>query len=481
LKGKKKIIQKTKEFEIKVLFLIRIQKEIPLMNTYLFYSKLLQEISSNRCNYKSMILNKCQAKGFSPSQIKRTYAIILNSHKNLSSLQQILHNFTSNFPQVKIGNSWLFLVLLHEFFREQTPETPQKSLLKGGGYLIRMVKKHQDFLRNEISSLKTPLFTKSLVKESVYLRYISKKTTLSALSEEISQKTGQKAKILIDPEIPNLISIDYEVYSKVFCEEGPVSDRKDIIIQGKSSCFPAWVLFRNLLTKKEKFQKKRFDVIDACAAPGNKTLQISEYLSDFPKANFFVYEKNQIRFQLLESRLNNYAINQEKTKVFNADFLLTDPFSSEFSHVRLLLLDPSCSGSGMRIHLFLNENSEEKNRNFEEECLRKYRELKSKELERVKKLKEFQTKILLHAMKFSKVIRICYSTCSIYDEENEKVVEKVLKIQKDFTLVNLKNKFKGLESGFGPLGKKCIRANPFADKTDGFFIALFKRKIAKLL
>lgn len=448
------------------------------MNTYIFYAKLLEEIAYNRSNYKSLILTKCQARGFSPPQIKKTYSIILNSHQNLSSLQQILQNFLSVFPNVKINNCWLFFILLHEFFREQNPEDSKKSSLKGGGYLIRIIKKHNDFLRKEISSLKINPFIKSFVKDSVYIRFIAKRTDIETISKEINEKTGTIINIKKDSEIPNLISIDYEGYSKGLCQNEAVSDRKDLIIQGKSSCYPAWVLFKSLLKKKIGL-KKRFDVLDACAAPGNKTLQLSEYLSEFSNSKLFVFEKNLPRFQLLEKRLNHYSIIMDRTHVYNSDFLSIDPQSSEFSHVKLLLLDPSCSGSGMRNHLFLNDQitkkADRKNKFFESNCNKKYEELDSQAQERVGKLQGFQLNMLSHAMRFTNVIRICYSTCSLYCQENEIVVERILENNPGFKLINLRRKFEGLQRGFGKIGKKCLRADPFSDDTDGFFVALFKR------
>jgi len=249
------------------------------------------------------------------------------------------------------------------------------------------------------------------------------------------------------------------------------------VIQGKSSCYPAWVLFKSLMKNPGLFNKK-FDVIDACAAPGNKTLQISEYLTSFPKANLLVFEKNKPRFELLEERLRKYSLNFDRTRVFNADFLSINPLDPEYSNVKLLLLDPSCSGSGMRNHLFSDDKIGENDnlKAFETECGKRFKELQGKDKERVEKLQNFQIKMLCHAMEFPNVIRICYSTCSLYLKENELAVQRALQIKQDFKLVTLRKRFKGLEPGFGKVGKKCLRANPFKDLTDGFFIALFKRE-----
>lgn len=50
------------------------------------------------------------------------------------------------------------------------------------------------------------------------------------------------------------------------------------MIQSMSSALPPFLLFQGLLNETNK--KKKFDIIDACSAPGNKTLQLSELVGD---------------------------------------------------------------------------------------------------------------------------------------------------------------------------------------------------------
>ena len=42
---------------------------------------------------------------------------------------------------------------------------------------------------------------------------------------------------------------------------------------------PAFLLFRGFASKSK--QEYKFDVIDCCAAPGNKTLQLAEYMKEY--------------------------------------------------------------------------------------------------------------------------------------------------------------------------------------------------------
>ena len=89
------------------------------------------------------------------------------------------------------------------------------------------------------------------------------------------------------------------------------------------------------------------------------------------------------------------------------------------------------------------------------------------------KLAEFQEKVVLHAMRFPNVERITYSTCSVHSKENEQVVMSILSKCPEFALETAcpswtrRGRF-GLD--------KCIRMDPALDRSNGFFVALFKRK-----
>jgi 16S rRNA C967 or C1407 C5-methylase (RsmB/RsmF family) len=56
------------------------------------------------------------------------------------------------------------------------------------------------------------------------------------------------------------------------------------------------------------------------------------------------------------------------------DFLKTDPNDEKYKNVRYIMLDPSCSGSGMLNNLFFSENNLE-NLEYEEKCVNLYKNL----------------------------------------------------------------------------------------------------------
>jgi len=162
-----------------------------------------------------------------------------------------------------------------------------------------------------------------------------------------------------------------------------------------------------------------------------------------------------------------------------------DVNDAKYRNVRSILLDPSCSGSGtvqnrgdalMEYALkdgYDSDNGEGEENDLEEEQTRK---------KRVMSLQKFQIDALSHAMRFPGVLRISYSTCSIYQEENEDVVQKVIPLAKELGFELAKCLPKWPRRGFTEvLGKtnaaKVVRVNPFeGDDCEGFFIAVFQRK-----
>lgn len=126
-----------------------------------------------------------------------------------------------------------------------------------------------------------------------------------------------------------------------------------------------------------------------CAAPGTKTSHLAAIMKN--KGKIFAIEMNPRRYQTLVEMIEGTKSTIVKT--INRDVLeMTD---EDVPNVEFILLDPSCSGSGM-----LNR--------FESE-------LQNKDSGRLFKLAGLQHKLLCHAMtKFPNAKKIVYSTCSIY-------------------------------------------------------------------
>lgn len=196
-------------------------------------------------------------------------------------------------------------------------------------------------------------------------------------------------------------------------------------------------------------------VLDMCAAPGMKTIHTCNVLQN--QGTIYSVEQNPERYRVLCKMTESAGCNI--VKPIKADALTITP--EQCPGVEYILVDPSCTGSGIQNRLSLEP--EEKNP------------------ERLKKLAGLQIKMLSYAMStFPDVKRIAYSTCSLYEEENEQVVQKCLQLNPNFKLLSgkkaLRNKWRSVGSSeYKKIGKNCIYTRPDEDLTDGIFIAIFEK------
>ncbi|EMC92041.1 hypothetical protein BAUCODRAFT_96705 [Baudoinia panamericana UAMH 10762] len=310
-----------------------------------------------------------------------------------------------------------------------------------------------------------------LAKRPRWIRINTLKTTLAqalastfAEYEQVSRLSDvleappRDAKILhIDEHIPDLIAISVGIdltTSKAY-------RAGELILQDKASCFPAYLLDP---------QPGDGDVIDACAAPGNKTTHLAALSTTLPgetcnrgsENRVIACEKDATRSETLRKMLLLAGADRVVSVKARQDFMKMDPTTPEFANVKALLLDPSCSGSGIvgrdgvgiPIHL-PNVDAEEGDTNVGRKRSKKRKRgrdddpktIPSEEdtahtvdmseeqpnIEEGEKLKSrlanlsaFQLRLLEHAMSFPTAQRITYSTCSIHAEENEHVVIRAL-------------------------------------------------------
>ena len=233
--------------------------------------------------------------------------------------------------------------------------------------------------------------------------------------------------IYIDPNIPDLVAVNNDKFDVSNC---PAYKNGQIILQDKASCFPAYLLLgdgggNNLDDQGDG------EIIDSCAAPGNKTTHMASLLHARKKRNkIWAMDASLARSKTLEKLVSVAGANDSVSILPGQDFLAVDPL--RFSDVTRLLLDPSCSGSGIVgrddvPNLVLPDagNHNSKKRKFKSQEYDHGNE-EDKTSHRLTKLSNLQTRIVEHAMHFPSAARISYSTCSIHSIENEHVVARVL-------------------------------------------------------
>ncbi|KAF2718740.1 S-adenosyl-L-methionine-dependent methyltransferase [Polychaeton citri CBS 116435] len=256
--------------------------------------------------------------------------------------------------------------------------------------------------------------------------------------------------IYVDDNIPNLLALqldDAAAFSQAY-RDG------DIILQDKASCFPAYLLDPNLDSG---------DVIDACAAPGNKTTHLAAIMAERSVGHasisnhVFACEKDVVRSHTLKQMCQKAGALSVVRVLGKQDFTKLRPNDRKFSKVTGLLLDPSCSGSGIvgrekdvfllklpRSGTIVNNNltsrGTKRKRNGQGQTGHSQQDIGTIEevpldaygdgvalQKRLDNLAEFQLRILKHAMSFAAANRITYSTCSVHATENEDVVIRALR------------------------------------------------------
>jgi len=167
-----------------------------------------------------------------------------------------------------------------------------------------------------------------------------------SLAEVCLAAPGDKV-LALDEHIPNLIALP----PGTDVTRSPAYLHGDIILQDKASCFSAYLLNPSLTDG---------DLLDACAAPGNKTTHLAAILhgakATSPSASpadpiqtIYACERDKLRAATLAkmTAIANPDGHAHFSCLLGQDFLRLSPQDARFKNVGALLLDPSCSGSGI--------------------------------------------------------------------------------------------------------------------------------------
>ncbi len=215
-----------------------------------------------------------------------------------------------------------------------------------------------------------------------------------------------------------------------------------IYVQEAASMLPPMVLMPN----------KHEIVLDEAAAPGSKTTQLASMME-----NTGIIVANDVSYE----RIMPLTINLQRCGVSNAVVTLMHGKGIRHKFDKILL-DAPCSGTG---------------------AIRK--SLKTIEMwnpNAISRLASYQKGLLINAFdNLNEDGTLVYSTCSVEPEENEGVIDFLLK-KRDCKLEEIKLDIKRSpvilefeDEKYNEEIKKCLRIWPQDNDTEGFFVAKIRK------
>lgn len=197
---------------------------------------------------------------------------------------------------------------------------------------------------------------------------------------------------------------------------------------------------------------KKCHAVDLCAAPGSKTLHIAREAAHVIANDSHRERVRRLVYNVRRFNIKNCIVLNEDGRNLHLD-----------EKVDRVLVDAPCTGEGMvgKIH----------------------KAMKLWNVKRINVLSRVQRKLVLNGLSLLKKGGVLvYSTCTFAPEENEDVIDYVLKKRnvnlEKISIKNLKY-IPGLtswrEREYSPEMKKTIRIYPFHNCTNGFFVAKFRK------
>ncbi|XP_033357250.1 probable 28S rRNA (cytosine-C(5))-methyltransferase [Bombus vosnesenskii] len=423
---------------------------IKVPRLYKSAAKIVQEVREKGGSLKSLIYRQKHP------NVSAIYSLCLNTLQREEQLDHLIKktHILVNEPRLQ---PWLAKILITELL---WGKKALKTECKPAQTILAYEQKFREELSNisDIDAVQKPHKT---VKKA---RYVRINTLLVSLEKGISyfQEEGwsfmpkcpsyiEHLNVIKNLKKPNFIQ-DFHISELLIFppdttfHDHPGYQNGEILLQDKASCLPSHLLN----------PEPGSTVLDLCAAPGMKSSHLAAIMGN--KGKIYAVEIDERRYKTLCEQVR--ITNATSVETVNKDALILNP--NEYPNVEYILVDPTCSGSGMLDRQIVHGN---------EKC----------DPQRLKQLQAFQVFILRHALlNFPNVKRIVYSTCSIYPEENEQVIDEILEnVQDAYKLSPVKDLLNQNWLNFSSkkynCSDKCLYANSVIDLCNGFFVAVFER------
>lgn len=192
-------------------------------------------------------------------------------------------------------------------------------------------------------------------------------------------------------------------------------------------------------------------VLDACAAPGGKTVHMASFLDSEDGGKITALDIYDHKINLINENAERLGVSSViETQKLDAREVVNTFEDETFDRI---LVDAPCSGLGL---------------------LRRKPDIKySKKIQDILELQQIQLEILESVVTKVKVWGIItYSTCTVASEENREVINQFLEKHPNFEKIDMI----GSESVSKSYQDKMLQIYPHHYQTDGFFICCLRRK-----
>lgn len=426
-----------------------------LPNTVKFAAEALKLMSERGGSAGSIVVNNYRNYNY-----KHIYAYVMNTVKNIKLIKKIIHE-TKLAKKVTVDDPFMLEILVGDLLFGKGLKTIEQNSTAAS------ILHHKEAIEKQQKALAKDYSTESKTIEAKYLRinnlksnpdHIYSKLKSIGLKEEpyIKEKIKfkkflSKFKSLPDDQFmkdfhfPDLIALKPKCTPKL--KQTDLISTGKAVLQDKASYMAVEAL------DVKPGQK----IIDACFAPGGKSALIADKMKN--KGKIVAYDVDKKRFLEANHLLKTQGVTCIRSEVQDfSKVKLTRLLKAEnIDAFDSILIDPSCSGSGIGSRIDYKSSSVEAGR--------------------LKKLQAFQVALLKHALKAAVSKTIVYCTCSTSVEENEQVVEMALNESGCRSMWKVEEvlpfwSHRGVESY--EFGTKCLRSDA-GELTNGFFIAKLSR------
>lgn len=192
-------------------------------------------------------------------------------------------------------------------------------------------------------------------------------------------------------------------------------------------------------------------VLDACSAPGGKTTHLAEVMNN--KGKIIAWDIYDHRLNLIKQNYKRLGIDIIETNLNDAT-IYKEEYFEKFDKI---LLDVLCLGIGV---------------------IRRKPDIKwQRQKENINEITKIQMKILETCSKYlKKGGELVYSTCSIFEEENQYIIDEFLNKNPEYEISKYENIANNVEISRYLVNNKYIKIYP-NNTNDGFFICkIYKKK-----